>query len=436
MGNIADMQAESQTVKAIYDHYKARGDNGYLSRTVSASQIGHPCERYLWYCYRQCCRPSFDGRMYRLFETGQREEDRIVENLRAIGCEVHAVDPQTGRQFLVTDFGGHLKGYLDGCVLGLPEAPKTWHVLEGKTHSAKSFRDLCKQGVKKSKPIHYAQCVIYMHKTGMKRALYFAVCKDNDAIYVERIYYGEAEAKALVDKAKRIIESPFPPPRLSGRPDYYKCRWCDAHAICHGTGEVALPVPLLSCRHCCHAVPITTGDGGQWECERYNVQIDTDSPCRDHITLPGLLPFAEPGTYNADDAGHQSVEFRNEDGAAWKHGSAPGCITSHALMGMPASLTGNETIGAAGDLFGARITGYIPDDILARYPEEDSRIVWKGKPGGFVHAWKGIYGEEFSELKPIARCDLAEATVCEHEGGRVAILWEGGKWAEIREGVE
>ena len=435
-GDIADVQGDSQTVQAIFAHYKQQGDNGYMSRTVPASMLGHPCERYLWYCYRQCCKPDFDGRMYRLFETGQREEERIAADLRAIGCTVHVEDEQTKRQFLVTEFGGHLKGYLDGCVLGLPEAPKTWHVLEMKTHNAKSFRDLCRQGVRKSQPKHAAQCAIYMHLTGMKRALYFATCKDNDAIYIERLRYDKSEAKVLMAKAQGVIESVTPPFRLSDRPDYYECRWCDAHDICHGTGEFALPVPKLSCRHCCHATPVVTGDGGQWECERHHVRINTDSPCSDHLTLPVLLPFAEPGIYDEDERERESIEFRNADGTTWKHGNASGCITSHALMGMPASLTGNETVSAAGDLFGARITGYVADDILARYPEGDSRVIWKGRAGEFMDAWNGIYQEKFAELKPIARCDLAEATVCEYEGGRIAILWEGGKLAEIREGVE
>ena len=31
--------------------------------------------------------------------------------------------------------------------IGLKEAPKTWHVAEFKTHSAKSFRDLVAKGV-------------------------------------------------------------------------------------------------------------------------------------------------------------------------------------------------------------------------------------------------------------------------------------------------
>ena len=54
--------------------------------------------------------------------------------------------------------------------LGLLEAPKTWHVVEFKTHSAKSFRELAAKGVAEAKPQHWAQMQVYMHLTGITRA--------------------------------------------------------------------------------------------------------------------------------------------------------------------------------------------------------------------------------------------------------------------------
>ena len=147
---------QSKTVAAIFAHHKKTGDAEPVRGYLGASIIGHHCERYLWYCFRQCCKPDFSGRMYRLFETGDLEEPRFIRELRAIGCTVHDTD-ENGEQFEVSAFGGHFSGHMDGCALGIPEAPKTWHVLEFKTHNAKSFRGLVKKGVKESKPQHYAQ---------------------------------------------------------------------------------------------------------------------------------------------------------------------------------------------------------------------------------------------------------------------------------------
>ena len=199
------LPTQSKTVKAIYTHYKKVGDAEPPRDYLGASIIGHPCERYLWYCFRQCCKPNFDGRMYRLFETGDLEEARFVENLRAIGCKVHDTD-ENGEQFEVSAFGGHFLGHMDSAILGIPEAPKTWHVGEFKTHNAKSFAKLKKEGVQKSKPQHYAQVMVYMHLTGMKRALYLARNKDTDELYSERIRYDKAESKALMERAHRITQ--------------------------------------------------------------------------------------------------------------------------------------------------------------------------------------------------------------------------------------
>ncbi len=81
--------------------------------------------------------------------------------------------------------------------------PKTWHVLEFKTHGTKSFADLTAKGVLVSKPQHGAQMQIYMHLTGITRALYMAVCKNTDALHIERVEADPAMAERLLDKAGR-----------------------------------------------------------------------------------------------------------------------------------------------------------------------------------------------------------------------------------------
>ena len=108
------------------------------------------------------------------------------------------------------------------------------HVLEFKTHNAKSFADLQKNGVAKSKPVHYAQMQLYMALTGMTRAMYLAVNRDNDELYSERVNADADEAKRLIEKAERIIFAPEPPPGVSTKPDWYECKMCDHYDLCHG----------------------------------------------------------------------------------------------------------------------------------------------------------------------------------------------------------
>ena len=444
MGDISShVSKDSQTVAAIYAHYKKQGDTGYLSKTLGISQIGRPCERYLWYLFRQCVKSKFSGRMYRLFERGNLEESRLITNLRAIGCTVHSVDESTGKQFLVTDLGGHVKGYLDGCAIGIPEAPKTWHVLEFKTHNAKSFAALKNNGVMASKPEHYAQVVLGMYLTGMKRGLYLGTNKDTDEIHSERIASNPAEAVNLIEKARRIITAIKPPNRISNRPDYYLCNQCDAKGICWGTQppEPALPVPKLSCRHCCYATPVIDGENATWICERNQGRsfIDTDKPCSKHLILPELLAFTEPDMYRVNEHGQDYIIFKNADGGVWQHGNAPGCIGSEVLTSLPACLLADSMVQTACNSFGAKPTAYCPspcsaeDDIFGRYADETSRIVWEGNILRLIEKWCELYKENLAALTPIAKADNLEGTIVEYEGDRAVILWHNTRHAEIRE---
>ena len=198
---MAELPASSSPTRdAIFAAYEADSSDGLRSH-LGASLIGKDCERALWFDFRWTTRARHAGRLLRLFETGQREEARLVQNLRRIGATVLEVDPETGRQFRVQAHGGHFGGSLDGVAINLPEAPKTWHVLEFKTHSAKSFNDLVAKRVRDSKPQHFAQMQIYLHLTGITRAMYLAVCKDTDDLYVERIAADPVFAQGLLDKA-------------------------------------------------------------------------------------------------------------------------------------------------------------------------------------------------------------------------------------------
>jgi hypothetical protein len=266
------------------------------------------------------------GRVYRLFQTGNLAEQRFTDELRAIGCEVYDRDEQ-GNQFACSDFGGHFSGHMDGCARGIPGAAATFHVLEFKTHNDKSFTKLFKDGIKAAKPQHYCQCQCYMHYSGMTRSLYLAVNKNDDSLYAERVHYNKAEAQDLVDRAKNVITSTEPPPRLSDRPDYYECKWCDAHDICHGC-EKALPLPVLSCKQCCYATPILDQDGARWHCEKHECEITNPVGCPDHLCLPGLFPYAEPS-----DATDGMILFKNtDDGKEWQHGGF--CYSTEDLMKM------------------------------------------------------------------------------------------------------
>ena len=293
------------TRDAIFASYEASAGEGFRPH-LGASLIGKDCERALWYDVRWCTAIRHSGRLLRLFETGQREEGRLVDNLRKTGATVLEVDPATGRQFRVEAHGGHFGGSLDGVALGLLEAPKTWHVLEFKTHSAKSFADLVAKTVRESKPQHFAQMQVYMHLTGLTRAMYLAVNKDTDDLYVERIEADHDFAERLLEKAGRIIFASVPPERISADPSWYLCRFCDHAELCHQGGAAA-----VNCRTCLDASPVTGG----WHCARQDRLLsdaDQRQGCDHHLYLPPLVPAEQV------DAGEDWVLYQLPDGSTWR----------------------------------------------------------------------------------------------------------------------
>lgn len=304
----------SPTREAIFRGYEEDRDAGFRPH-LGASLIGHPCERALWYSFRWASPATFPGRILRLFETGHLEEARLVRNLRRTGATVLDLDPATGRQWRVTAHGGHFGGSLDAVALGLLEAPKTWHVVEFKTHSAKSFRDLVAKGVATSKPRHAAQMQIYMALTGLTRALYVAVCKDNDDLHVERIRADADEAERLLAKAERVIFAQHPPARISDDPAWFECRFCEHAPVCHESAA-----PPQTCRSCLHATPREDGDGF-WHCARHDRALSLDEQragCPRHLFIPDFVPGV------VTDAGEDHVAYRLADGTVWTNDAREG----------------------------------------------------------------------------------------------------------------
>lgn len=419
-----------KTVPLIYEHYRQSNESGRLSRTVPCSMLGEECMRKLWYLFHQACKPNFDGRMYRLFETGQLEEARLVQDLRAIGVQVSMGD-KDGKQWEVTALGGHLKGKLDGAALGIPEAPKAWHVLEFKTHNDKSYKKLVKEGVKGSNWKHWVQCQIYMHLTGMHRALYLAKNKNTDELYAERIAYDKDCAERHIRRAQDIISSDGPPERPVDRSDNFLCRFCDARDICWPEGRsVALPIPALTCRVCVHANPHEKGEGGQWHCKKHGTTSPPGQelvPCAAHLTHPGLLPFAEPKDYVSGPP--EKIVFHNErDHITWEHGPQT-AHSSENLMRLPVSALGNKTLEKVHENFGGKLRE--ESKILQDY-EGKPFIIHECSPQHLTTLWRELYDEDVQSLNPL-RTERGETPVAEYYGGRVIISHLAIGHAEIRD---
>lgn len=224
--------------------------------TLPMSEIGDNCARRLWFRLHWAAKSEpITLRLKNLFGTGTRAEDFIVADLERIGIKVHS------RQTEMIGFMGHERGFHDGRCNDVPEAPKTEHLLEIKTHNDKYFKILLRDGVQKGFPKHYAQCHRYMKAEKLTRTLYIGYNKNTSAYYVERLRYDAGFADDLIRKAQNIITSPEAPLKQFER-SWFECKFCPFIAQCHDNAPMD-----VNCRTCEYS---DLADGGKWICTKYN----------------------------------------------------------------------------------------------------------------------------------------------------------------------
>jgi hypothetical protein len=284
---------------------------------LGGSMLGHPCDRWLWLSFRWAVREKFPGRIRRLFRRGRNEEEIVVADLKAIGLDIG----ETGDSQRFLNLDQHVGGSVDGIIeSGVPGAIKTRHILEIKTHNKKSFDDLEKKGIKDSKPMHWAQMQIYMRGTEIDRALYVAVCKDDDRLYTERVKYDEEAAGNLLDRGHRIAITERIPVPISTDTSWYQCKFCAAHSFCHKrqlTQEV-------NCRTCAHTTPESDGT---WSCARWesnNIPGDFQKVgCDSHVLHPDLVPWPIKDSNTPHEAVYEinGADVRNGEGDAYVYSS-------------------------------------------------------------------------------------------------------------------
>ena len=235
------------------------------------------------------------SQLLRLFWRGHQEEYMIVKWLRMAGIVVSEyADPETETQHTVSAVDGHLGGSLDGILDNVPEAPQTTHLGEFKTHSLNSFNQLAKKGMRMHKPEHFFQMQIYMYLKNLTRGIYYAVNKNNDEVYIERVRVDTKVGVSLIEKGHRVINSCIPLPPIDKYQSGYACTYCDYKAQCAG-----FEIAEVNCRTCSASEPI---ENGRWRCSRYNMLIDTTKEervagapendrvgCAAHTYIPALL---------------------------------------------------------------------------------------------------------------------------------------------------
>lgn len=312
-------EVEANVHHAIYQAIKDNAED-WRRDHLGASLIGGKCDRQLWLGFRWAADPGHSGRQLRLFRRGDNEEASMVYDLRLAGMKIEEVNPDTGLQHRVK--WGHFGGSCDGIATNVPGLPADERVLlEFKTYSAKSFAYLKSKKVRASKREHFAQMQVYMHGLKLERALYIAVHKDTDEIYVQLVDYDEDAAIECLELARRIIDMPEPPPKMDK--DQIPCvyvskdgtRWpCDYYGLCHEA-----QMPERNCRTCVSSTPVGESPAGvpAWHCSLNNAYItsaEQRAGCGRQCSIPPIV--------NADvvDVGERRVTYQFDNGEVVSEG--------------------------------------------------------------------------------------------------------------------
>ncbi|MEN6621454.1 MAG: hypothetical protein ABFD50_07905 [Smithella sp.] len=262
--NAADKALESNKNKKKFSPYLGFGE------------IGNYCKRKIFYSFRWFKVPFFSATALKLFEDGNIGEMVMAERLRAVdGLELETIDPTTNYQYGFTTLGGHFKGFTDGFITGILQAPKTKHVWENKVASDKKFKELNKlKGKLDEKQVlhhwsmtYYCQAVLYMFFSGLNRHYMTVSTPGSRESTSIRTNANDEVAKALINKAESIIFSNTIPWRYSDNPDDMECKFCDYKMICHYSGSV-----VKNCRTCVFSDADRSGD---WVCNNDMVGKNT-----------------------------------------------------------------------------------------------------------------------------------------------------------------
>lgn len=214
---------------------------GYLG----ASLIGEQCARKIWYAINQDTLSHklkpYSFETLAAFDDGHRTEQLVIDRLRMVeGIELFDKD-EGGKQFGFSHLGGKLRGHVDGIIKGLKQAPSAVHVLEVKCSADKKFNEFCsiraahgeKKTLKKWNEQYFVQAQLYMHFMQIDRHYLVCALAGGRDMQSCRTEYEPEVALKYIDRAEKILDSRTEPPRISDKPDFWQCRFCNYAEHCH-----------------------------------------------------------------------------------------------------------------------------------------------------------------------------------------------------------
>lgn len=246
---------------------------------LGMSEVGHPCDRFIWFKFRQFTKIPMDNRMFLLFRFGDKIEELICSNLRAAGYKLENAWPDPQAAFVT--LGGILHGHSDGAIY-LPEGKA---LLECKSANKKKFQAFTLGGVRATYEKYYWQSQLYMGCGNLDRALFVILCKDDSNIYTEIVPFNKAEFNGLIERIRGICTYPAFPPIM----DIPDCQYCDYRLHCKTNEAFQTTHNCMTCNY----LKVTINESAEFYCQHpaHAFQIHhTDMNCQDYSWV-GTCPF-------------------------------------------------------------------------------------------------------------------------------------------------
>lgn len=226
---------------------------------LGGSRLGEECLRRLGYEFHGTPEdPGSDPspEILRVFQRGHDCEARMARYLRMAGFDLRT-EKEDGKQFGFYAAGGKIRGHADGVIVGWTpkpelddagasslcwasdlEFPMMW---ENKGLNDKNFAKVKKEGLKKSKPLYYAQIQLYMAYFDVPRALFTIENQDTCELWAEVMELDRQAAQEASDRGVKVIQSQSPAelPRIGKDPGAWACSYCPFKGTCFAVPDTS-----------------------------------------------------------------------------------------------------------------------------------------------------------------------------------------------------
>lgn len=236
-------QAASEGINAVINAQIRKQNDDQERRTyLGASVIGKECTRALQFELAGAPKEKgFGDLTLRKFQLGHVGEEIAREWFWRAGFDLVQKNQRTGQPFRFMQLNERFAGTPDGVFIKGPAIegvgyPCLW---EAKSVGNKTFNEIKKHGLKKSRPTYYAQVAIYQAYLNLTdHPCIFTVTNldSGDQLHL-LIPFDAEEAQRMTDRAVQIVSAtdagellprPFPDA------EYYVCKFCDFAKRCWG----------------------------------------------------------------------------------------------------------------------------------------------------------------------------------------------------------